>query len=92
MRAEQCRSRERVARLARILSHAASVGSVDGADAIEDMMAVATRLSDLEVMVLSDSSREYQIEAMAHPRGGTKGGGRPSVASSSRQNHAVDLR
>jgi hypothetical protein len=67
-RAERCRARERVARLARILSHAASVGAADGADAIEDMMAVATRLSDLDVLVLSHATREYQIEVTAHPQ------------------------
>jgi hypothetical protein len=65
-RAEQCRARERVVRLARILSHAASVGAVDGADAIEDMMAVATRLSELDVLVLSYGAREYEIEVRAH--------------------------
>ena len=67
-RAEQCRARERVGRLARILSHAASVGAADGADAIEDMMTVATRLSELEVLVLSQATREYEIEVTAHPR------------------------
>lgn len=67
-RAEHCRVRERVARLARILSHAASVGAADGADAIEDMMAVATRLSELDVLVLSYAAREYQVEVTAHPR------------------------
>lgn len=67
-RAEQCRARERVARLARILFHAASVGASDGADAVEDMMAVATRLSELDVLVLSHAAREYQTEVTAHPQ------------------------
>lgn len=67
-RAEQCRARERVARLARILSHAASVGAADGADVIEGMMDVATRLSELDVLVLGHASRDYQIEITAHPR------------------------
>src|SRR5205823_4657193 len=67
-RAEQCRVRERVARLARILSHAAALGAADGADRIEDMMAVATRLSELDVLVLSRAAGEFQNEIAAHPQ------------------------
>jgi uncharacterized protein len=38
----QCRAKERIGRLAKILSHAAQVGSKDGPDAVEEMMATAT--------------------------------------------------
>jgi hypothetical protein len=67
-RAEECRAKERVARLAQILSHAASTGARDGADLIEDMMAVATRLSELDVLVLQDAVVEYKAETSAHPQ------------------------
>jgi hypothetical protein len=67
-RAEQCRARERIARLARILSHAASTGARDGADSIEDMMGVATRLSELDVLILRQATTEYHIESSGHPR------------------------
>src|SRR5262249_16638949 len=67
-RAEQCRARERIARLARILCHAASAGAKDGADSIEDMMAVAIRLSEQDVLILSHSANEYDIETKAHPQ------------------------
>lgn len=67
-RAEQCRAKERIARLARILSNAASIGAQDGADAIEDMMAVATRLSETDVLILRQATVEYHTEFSAHPQ------------------------
>ena len=67
-RAEQCRAKDRIARLARILSHAAEGGAQDGADAIEDMMAVATGLSEVDVLILQQSAIEYRVEISAHPR------------------------
>jgi hypothetical protein len=67
-RAEQCRAKERIARLARILSHAAEVGARDGADLIEDMMAVATGLSEFDVLILRHATIEYRVEISAHPQ------------------------
>jgi hypothetical protein len=67
-RAEQCRAKERIARLARIVSNAASIGAHDGADAIEDMMAVATRLSETDVLILRQATVEYHTELSAHPQ------------------------
>src|SRR4029077_7259259 len=67
-RAEQCRAKERIARLARILSHAAEVGAADGADSIEEMMIVATGLSELDVLILRQAGLEYSSEISAHPR------------------------
>lgn len=51
-RAEQCRAKKRIGRLAKILSHPAEVGSNDGPGAIEEMMATATGLSDAEVLII----------------------------------------
>ncbi|HEX4808801.1 MAG TPA: hypothetical protein VH325_07725 [Bryobacteraceae bacterium] len=65
-RAEQCRAKERIARLARILSHAAEVGARDGADSIEDMMAIATGLSERDVLILSHATIEYHVEVSTH--------------------------
>src|SRR5579871_5430101 len=68
-RAEQCRAKERVARLARILSHAVSAGARDGADSIEDMMAIAGRLAESDLVILRHATLEYRAEISAHPRG-----------------------
>jgi hypothetical protein len=65
-RAEQCRAKERIGRLAKILAHAAEVGSQDGPDAVEEMMAIATGLSDGEVLVLQLAAEEYHKEKAAH--------------------------
>ena len=59
-RAEQCRAKERIGRLAKILAHAAEVGSQDGPDAVEEMMATATGLSDAEILVLQLAAEEYR--------------------------------
>ena len=67
-RAEKCRAKERIGRLARILSHAASTGALDGADTIEDMMNVATSLSELDVLILRQATLEYRNESSAHPQ------------------------
>ena len=67
-RAEQTRAKDRIRRLGRILANAAEVGSRDGADLIEDMMAIAIALSDLEVRVLQSAAQEYGKENAAHPR------------------------
>ena len=44
-----------------------SVGAADRA-MIEDMMRVATSLSELDVLFLSYAAREYQVEVTAHPQ------------------------
>ncbi|HLG98283.1 MAG TPA: hypothetical protein VKX49_18350 [Bryobacteraceae bacterium] len=67
-RAEQCRTKERIGRLARILTHAASKGSHDGADRIEDMMSVAARLPELDLLVLKHATLEYRTETSSHPQ------------------------
>jgi hypothetical protein len=67
-RAEQCRAKERIGRLAKILGHAAEVGAQDGPDTVEEMMATATGLSDLEVLVLQLAATEYRKERAAHPQ------------------------
>src|SRR5438270_8756537 len=61
-RAEQCRAKDRVALLAKILAHAAQVGARDGADAVETMMSIAVALPDLDVLVLDASARAYKKE------------------------------
>jgi len=65
-RAEQCRAKERIGRLAKILAHAAEVGAQDGPDTVEEMMATATGLSDLEVLVLQLATEEYRKERAAN--------------------------
>jgi hypothetical protein len=65
-RAEQCRAKERIARLARILTRAASTGAQDGADEIENMMSVATRLPELDVLILRCATVEYRNESDSH--------------------------
>jgi len=67
-RAEQTRAKDRIRRLGHILVKAAEVGSQDGADLVEDMMAIATALSDLEVRVLQSAVQEYDKERSANPR------------------------
>ena len=61
-RAEQCRAKDRVARLAKILAHAAEAGAQDGADAVETMMSIAVALSELDILVLDAAARAYKKE------------------------------
>jgi hypothetical protein len=65
-RAEQCRAKDRIARLARILAHAAEIGARDGADLVEEMMTVATGLSELDVLILRQALLEYHAETSTH--------------------------
>jgi hypothetical protein len=68
LRAEHTRASDRIHRLGRMLANAAEIGSSDGADVVEDMMAVATALSDLEVRVLQAAVQEFRKESAAHAR------------------------
>jgi hypothetical protein len=65
-RAEQCRAKSRITRLARILTNASAHGSHDGADVVEEMMAIATELSEIDMLVLSHAAEEYERESNAH--------------------------
>lgn len=65
-RAEQCRAKDRIARLARILAHAAEIGARDGADLVEEMMAVATGLSESDVLILRQATLEFHAETSTH--------------------------
>src|ERR1700693_1412408 len=67
-RAEACSAKERVAQLARILSHASTVGSRGGADATVDMIAGATRLSEIDILILRQAAVECHTETSANPR------------------------
>ena len=50
-------SKERVPRLGRVLMHAAECGPQHGADLAEEMMRIATELTDNDVKVLSGVSQ-----------------------------------
>ena len=84
-RAEKCRAKERIGQLARILSHAASTGALDGADTIEDMMNVATSLSEFD-MLNSETSNAGVSQRKLSPsaRSTTRSRG-ASVATGTRQ-------
>lgn len=66
-RVERSRARDRIARLGRVLLHAAEIGSNDGPDLVEDMLAIAASLSDLDVLVLQRVATEFRKEKNAHP-------------------------
>jgi hypothetical protein len=51
-RCEAVRSKERIKRFAAILAHSLEVGPKDGADYVEEMLRIATELSDWDVKVL----------------------------------------
>lgn len=51
-RAEQSRAKDRIQRLGRVLVHAALSGPSEGADTVEDLMKVASELSERDVAVL----------------------------------------
>jgi hypothetical protein len=51
-RSETVRSKERIRRFAAILTHSLEVGHKDGADYVEEMLRIATELSDRDVKVL----------------------------------------
>jgi hypothetical protein len=67
-RAEQCRAKDRVERLAKILARAAEVGAQDGADAVETMMSITVVLSGRDVLVLDAAARAYKKERDANPQ------------------------
>lgn len=67
-RAAECRAQDRVRRLAKILVHAEQVGAQDGADLVEEMMAIATGLSDLDVRVLDLLTKEFRRDKEEHAR------------------------
>jgi hypothetical protein len=56
-RSENIRSKERIARIAKILAHAADVGPSNSADCAEEMMRVAMDLTDQDVGVLREIDR-----------------------------------
>ena len=58
-RAETVRSMERIRRFAAILTHALQVGPQDGADYVEEMLRIATELSDWDVKVLDSALTEF---------------------------------
>ena len=58
-RAEEVRSKARIAHLARILWHAAEAGPGDGADHVEEMMRVAMELTDRDVALLREMARTH---------------------------------
>jgi hypothetical protein len=61
-RAEQVRDKERIARLARILVHAAEVGPHDGADCAEEMMRVAMDLTERDLIVLREMKNRHPLK------------------------------
>lgn len=56
-KAENVRNKDRIARLARILVHAAEVGRRDRGDYIEEMLRIATSLDERDVRVLREIVR-----------------------------------
>jgi hypothetical protein len=60
-RAEEVRSKVRIAHLARILRHAAEAGPRDGSDYVEEMMRVAIDLTDRDVALLRDMEGAHPL-------------------------------
>jgi hypothetical protein len=58
-RAQIVRSQDRVRRFASILIHALEVGPRDGADFVEEMLRIATELSDQDVKILGLALRAF---------------------------------
>jgi hypothetical protein len=58
-RAEGVRAKSRIARLARILVHAAEIGPAADADLAEEYMRIAVELSDRDVLVLDAAIDEF---------------------------------
>jgi hypothetical protein len=57
VKAENLRTKDRIARLARILVHAAEVGPRDRGDYVEEMLRVATSLDESDIRVLREIVR-----------------------------------
>jgi hypothetical protein len=70
-RSETVRSKERIRRFAAILTHSLEVGPQDGADYVEEMLWIATELSDQDVKVLDTASREFVRERAKTPEADT---------------------
>jgi hypothetical protein len=66
-RAETVRSTDRIGRFAAILSHSLEVGPKDGADYVEEMLRIATELSDWDVKVLDAALRQFVQERAQTP-------------------------
>ena len=68
-RAEDVRSKARVAHLARILVHAAEVGPRDGADHAEEMMRIAVEMSETDIAVLRAIHDAFAKQLEGNARG-----------------------
>jgi len=66
-RAEVIRSKERIGRFAAILTHSIEVGAYDGADYVEEMLRIATELSDCDVRVLDAAWKEFVVRRAETP-------------------------
>jgi hypothetical protein len=65
-RAETVRARSRIRRMASILAHSLETGPADGADYVEEMLRIATGLSDVDVKVLRTALDEFGVQ-LQHP-------------------------
>lgn len=68
-RSETVRSKKRIRRFAAILTHSLEVGHKDGGDYVEEMLRIATELSDWDVKVLDAALRQFAKERAQTPEG-----------------------
>jgi hypothetical protein len=67
-RAEQASTKERIRRMARIVTNAVKVGPAKGADYIEELMKIAAELSDRDVLVLATAAEQFTHQERLRPR------------------------